>query len=68
VLVAPRLADDLDVMVVLRERIDERDDARGARERVAPLLKANGARPLSHARVRREARGRSIMRTVLAGI
>jgi len=38
VLVAPRLADDLDTVAVLSEAVDERDHACGAGERGAPLL------------------------------
>jgi hypothetical protein len=38
VLVAPRLAEDLDTVAVLRETIDKRDDARSAGEGGAPLL------------------------------
>src|SRR5690349_4712311 len=37
-LVAVRLADNLDAVTVLREAVDERDDARGAGKAVAPLL------------------------------
>lgn len=38
VLVAVGLTDDLESVAVLREAVDERDDAGGAREGVAPLL------------------------------
>ncbi len=38
-LLAPGLAEDLDAMAVLGEAIDERDDAGGAGEHGAPLLK-----------------------------
>ena len=39
-LVAVGLADDLDAVAVLREAVDESDDAGGAGEGVAPLLEA----------------------------
>ena len=39
-LVSPGLADDLDAMAVLRETVDECDDASGTRKRSAPLLEA----------------------------
>lgn len=39
-LVAVRVADDLDAVAVLREAVDEGDDAGGARERVADLVDA----------------------------
>jgi hypothetical protein len=38
VLVVPRRADDLDTITVLGEAVDERDQARGSREGVSPLL------------------------------
>ena len=38
VFVAVGLAGDLDAVTVLREAVDERDDAGSAGERVAPLL------------------------------
>jgi hypothetical protein len=40
VLVAIRLAHDLDAVVVLREAIDERNDSGGTKEGVAPLLES----------------------------
>src|ERR1700733_2441713 len=43
-LVAPGLTDDLDAMAVLGESIDERDDAGGTGERVAPLLEGEVGR------------------------
>ncbi len=40
VLIAVRLAGDLDAVALLREAVNERDDAGGAGEGVSPLLES----------------------------